>query len=187
MKSGLGRGIVLAILLTLSARGIYASAWQKPVPIDAERDNAFRTGIAFDPVGNAMAVFEQNSDGVYKLYATRYAKKDKRWERPVAIDAATGNAYRGKVASDKTGNAIAVFKQKSKNGYRIYAARYIKDRGWDSPVAMTTARGLWTDRWWHLTIAARGLSRYLNSMTARYSGYTRIFIPLKTAGRGLLR
>lgn len=142
MKSGLGRGIVLAILLTLSARGIYASAWQKPVSIDAERDNAFRTGIAFDPMGNAMAVFEQNSDGVYKLYATRYTKKDKRWERPVAIDAATGNAYRGKVASDKTGNAIAVFKQKSKDGYRIYAARYVKDRGWDGPVAIDNGPGL---------------------------------------------
>ncbi|MEK7845845.1 MAG: hypothetical protein AAB257_02645, partial [Nitrospinota bacterium] len=46
--------------------------WQKPGLIDAGTGDAFRTSLAFDHYGNAIAVFEQNTDGVYRIYANRF-------------------------------------------------------------------------------------------------------------------
>jgi hypothetical protein len=129
--------------------------WQKPGLIDAGTGDAFRTSLAFDHYGNAIAVFEQNTDGVYRIYANRFLNPpipplekggeggfDKGgWQRPVIIDAGPRNAYMARVAFDHIGNAIAIFKQSDGNIYRIYANHFIRDKGWQKPVAIDGGSG----------------------------------------------
>ena len=142
----------LTLSLTLSHALAYASPWSphalsgewsEPVVIDSGPSNAYRTDIAFDKKGNAIAVFEQKSGDVYRVFANRYVY-GKGWESAVAIDSGIGNGYRGQVAFDREGNAIAVFKQEIAEGrYRVYA-NYYKNTdtdtntdtggGWQGPV-----------------------------------------------------
>src|SRR3990167_9412533 len=119
---------ILAFTFTLTAYCLlptaYCFGWSSPVIIDSGSSNAYRTDIAFDSRGNAIAVFEQKSGDVYRVFASRYVN-GKGWESAVPIDSGIGNGYRGQVAFDKEGNAIAVFKQEIAGGrYRIFANRY---------------------------------------------------------------
>ena len=133
--------LTLTLTLTLS---VYALPWGEPVIIDSGPSNAYRTDIAFDRNGNAISVFEQKTGNLYRVFANYYkssesvsesVSKDKNtdtrtdtntgWQGAVPIDSGIGNAYRGQVAFDREGNAIAVFKQEIAQGrYRIYASRY---------------------------------------------------------------
>ena len=113
----------LAYALPLSPHAS-SGEWSEPVAIDSGPSNAYRTDIAFDKNGNTIAVFEQKSGDVYRVFANRYVN-GKGWESAVPIDSGIGNGYRGQVAFDKKGNAIAVFKQEIAGGrYRIFANRY---------------------------------------------------------------
>lgn len=110
------------------------SRWSEPVTIDAGPSNAYRTDIAFDKSGNAIAVFEQRNGDIYRIFANRFIN-GKGWQKPVAIDTGAGNAYRAQVAFDKEGNAIAVFKQEVAGGrYRVFANRYIYNEGWQGHI-----------------------------------------------------
>src|SRR3972149_7193466 len=133
--------ILLTMLLLLPIHASFASTSQDPVPVDAGHKNAYRANIAFDTAGNAMAVFEQKTDALYRVYAGQYIK-DIGWQKPAIIDANSGNAYRAKVAFDKDGNAISVFKQGSETRYNIYANMYIKDKGWQKPITIDNGAGL---------------------------------------------
>jgi hypothetical protein len=118
-----------------------ASEWQKPVLIDAGTGDAFRTSIAFDHYGNAMAVFEQYTDGVSRIYANQYLPDKGGWQMPVIIDAGPRNAYISRVAFDYNGDAIAVFKQSDGNIYRIYANHFIRAEGWKGTAAIDAGTG----------------------------------------------
>ena len=67
---------IFCLLLTayclLFTINVYASVWQKPVLIDAGTGDAFRTNIAFDPYGNAIAVFEQYTDASQGYMQTNF-------------------------------------------------------------------------------------------------------------------
>ena len=142
----------LTLTLTLTAYCLlptaYCFGWSSPVAIDAGPSNAYRTDIAFDSRGNAIAVFEQKSGDVYRIFASRYIN-DKGWESTIAIDSGIGNGYRAQVAFDKEGNAIAVFKQEIGNGkYRIFANYYKNpytdtdtNIGWQGPVPIDNGGG----------------------------------------------
>ncbi|MBI3585044.1 MAG: hypothetical protein HY096_14000 [Nitrospinae bacterium] len=119
----------------------YASVWQKPELIDAETGDAFRTSIAFDPYGNAIAVFEQYTDGVYRIYANRFLPDKGGWQGPVIIDAGPRNAYEARVAFSYSGDAITIFKQSDGNTYRIYVNHFIRSKGWQGPVAIDSGTG----------------------------------------------
>ena len=132
-----------------------ASMWQTPGLIDAGTGDAFRTSIAFDPYGNAIAVFEQYTDGVYRIYANQFLNPpipplekggeggfDKGgWQSPVIIDAGPRNAYIARVAFDRMGDAIAIFKQSDGNVYHIYANHFFRNKGWQKPVAIDSGTG----------------------------------------------
>ena len=121
----------------------------EPMIIDAGPNNAYRTKMAFDLKGNAFAVFEQKSGDSYNIYANRYVE-GKGWEKPVVISdlgfensdlrseirnprSKIENSYRGQVAFDNAGNAIAAFKQ----GDAIYANRYLEGKGWQGPIRIS--------------------------------------------------
>ena len=136
---------IFCLLLTayclLFTINVYASVWQKPVLIDAGTGDAFRTNIAFDPYGNAIAVFEQYTDGFSRIYANQFLSNKNGWQRPVIIDAGPRNAYVSRVAFNQSGDAIAIFKQSDGSIYRIYANHFIKTEGWKGPVAIDAGTG----------------------------------------------
>ena len=107
---------------------------------DPSAGDAYRADVRLDRSGNGFAVFEQESGGAFRLYANRYTA-ERGWSGPVIIDAGTGNAYRGKVAlDDKTGDAIAVFKQETGKGYGVYAGIYRAGK-WERPVRIDSGSG----------------------------------------------
>ncbi len=130
-----------AFILLISPALSMADALKAPFSIDAGIHDAYRTDVKFDHIGNAIAVFEQKKDGVFRLYANKYIN-GKGWAGPEIIDAGTGNAYRGKLAFDGLGNAIVVFKEAAKSGYTIYANHYLIGKGWQGPRAIDSAAGL---------------------------------------------
>ncbi len=136
---------IFCLLLTayclLPTAFVYASERQRPGLIDAGKGDAFRTSLAFDPYGNAIAVFEQFTEGVYRIYANQFLPDKGGWQRPVIIDAGPRNAYTAKVTFDHKGNAIAIFKQSDGNIYRIYANHFIRSKGWQGPVAIDSGTG----------------------------------------------
>ena len=137
----MARVILLTVLLLLPIQTAFASTNQDPVPMDAGHKDAYRVNIAFDNAGNAMAVFEQKTGDAFRVYANQYIK-GMGWRKPVIIDANNGNAYRAKVAFDKEGNAISVFKQGNETKFNIYASMYIKGMGWQKPVVVDNGTGL---------------------------------------------
>ena len=133
--------LLLASCLLPLASDSYASVWQKPGLIDAGTGDAFRTSLAFDPYGNAMAVFEQFTEGVYRIYANQFLPDRGGWQRPIIVDAGPRNAYMARVAFDRKGDAIAIFKQSDGNIYRIYANHFIRSKGWQKPVEIDSGTG----------------------------------------------
>lgn len=127
---------MLALITALSILTSYqhagASIGQGSVPINSGQNNAYRTDIAFDSLGNAVAVFEQQTGDRYGIFANAYVK-DKGWAGPVAIDAGPGNAHSGKIAFNGTGDAVVVFKKEKGKGYGIYASIRLNGKAWDKP------------------------------------------------------
>lgn len=140
-----GTIFLICLLLTayslLLADKVYASVWQKPVLIDARTGDAFRTSLAFDPYGNAIAVFEQYTEGVNRIYANWFLPDKGGWQSPAIIDAGPKNAYESRVAFDHRGDAIIIFKQSDGNIYRIYANHFIRGKGWQGAVAIDAGTG----------------------------------------------
>ena len=133
--------LLLASCLLPLASDSYASVWQKPGLIDAGTGDAFRTSLAFDPYGNAIAVFEQYTDGIYRIYANQFLIDKGGWQQPSTIDAGPRNAYEARIVFDHRGDAIAIFKQSDGKDYRIYANHFIRSKGWQGPVAIDSGTG----------------------------------------------
>lgn len=134
----------MAVLLLLAPYPFAAQAepagFGPPAIVDSSSGDAYRADIKSGKSGNVVAVFEENTNGIYRLYANRYTAA-LGWSGPVIIDAGTGNAYSGKVAlDDKTGDAIAVFKQETGRGYGVYAGVY-KAGKWERPVRIDSGSG----------------------------------------------
>ncbi len=172
--------ILAATLMLLIVPALsYASALEKPLLIDAGLSNAYRTDIKFDAIGNAIAVFEQKKDGVFRLYANRYIS-GKAWAGPEVIDSGGGNAYRGKLAVDKFGNAIVVFKQERKTGYAIFANHYVVGKGWQGAMSIDNAAGIIDGQ----AIAIDRNDRVAVAYEKQDGGHTGIFVSLYSGDAG---
>jgi len=96
--------------------------------------------IAFDTHGNALAVWSK-TDGIRSnIWAKRYTAATNSWETAVKIEADdAGNAYDPQIATDVSGNALAVWSQN--DGYRlnIWSNRYIAAaNSWSIPELIET-------------------------------------------------
>lgn len=98
---------------------------------------AIRPQIAFDPSGNALAVW-QHSDGIlYNIYANRYTA-GAGWGTAAPIDGAgNGIASFPQIAIDASGNAIAVWQQVfSASRFDIVACFYTSGADWGTPATI---------------------------------------------------
>ncbi len=105
--------------------------WSGPTPIGPDSaGDAGHPEVATDPAGNAIAVWEQKSGTRYDVWANRYATES-GWAGAAIIESGNaGDAVRPEVATDRAGNAIAVWEQSDGTRYNIWANRYVAGSGW---------------------------------------------------------
>jgi hypothetical protein len=124
-----------------SSRFTVGSGWSAANLIDASADMAFGVDVAFDPTGNAIAVWDQGPLFVrYDAWANRFTGSSGTWGTAVRIE--TNNASGASstsgtdVAVDKDGNAIAVWSQDDGTRFNIWTNRYTPSGGWGTAVLL---------------------------------------------------
>ncbi len=128
-----------------NAYSIYAkrytagSGWGSAVLLENKNSDANCPQIAMDNEGNAIAVWSQKDNNVYSIYANRYSAGS-GWGNAVAIEKYEKSADSPQIAMDSEGNAIAIWRQKTKvccaYAYIMHANRYTAGKGWGEPVAI---------------------------------------------------
>jgi hypothetical protein len=121
-----------------TSRGIWArrfsvaNGWETPVGIGAPSELfADRPQIAFDHLGNAMAVWhETTSQGTGRVLASRYVR-GLGWSTARRIEGGDiGRVSDARVALDATGNAMAVWVQSEGTNRHIWMNRYVAGLDW---------------------------------------------------------
>ncbi len=94
--------------------------------------------IAFDPEGNAIAIWSQDSGGVLSMFAKRYTPGT-GWGSVESVENDdAGNAQYPNIAFDPAGNAIAVWQQSDGTSYNVCANIYTAGRGWGTVSILDT-------------------------------------------------
>ena len=111
---------------------IPAKAWGTAELIEADTGNAEYPQIAFDPDGNAIAVWEQrDNNGIMCIYSNRYDSTT-GWGTAEDIDMTNFHAFEPQIGIDSYGNALVVWRQGTNND--IYSNRYDSTTGWGTPM-----------------------------------------------------
>jgi hypothetical protein len=109
--------------------------WGTAALIEADSTgDASEPQIAMDASGNAVVVWYNfiNARNMNDIWSNRYNATTGLWGTAMLIETDdSGNAYNFQVAMDASGNAVAVWSQKSGAWYNVYSNRY------------TAATGLW--------------------------------------------
>ena len=118
---------------------IPAKAWGTAELIEADTGNAEYPQIAFDPDGNAIAVWEQrDNNGIMCIYSNRYDSTT-GWGTAEDVDTTSSNAFEPQIGIDSYGNAIVVWRQGTNND--IYSRRYTSGIGWGAAVSIENNDG----------------------------------------------
>jgi len=108
-----------------------ASGWGTAMLIEASNDgSAVAPQIAMDANGNALAVWTQSDGANYYITANRYTVGS-GWGNAEVIQA--NRSYEGwkpSIAVDRSGNALAVWRQVDGATANIWANRYVAGSGW---------------------------------------------------------
>jgi len=102
------------------------TAWENIEVIDdpLEGDSSM-PDVAYDPQGNAMCVFSQDSGGRFKLFARKYDNATSTWGNIEAIDdPAQGDSFMPDIQFAPDGTALCVFNQEVGGTCRVYANYY---------------------------------------------------------------
>ncbi len=109
-----------------------STGWGTGVLLETDSVNdAGLPKVAFDPSGNALAVWTQ-SDGTHQnIWANRFTAATSTWGTAVLIETDNaGDAYDPMVAFDGSGNALAVWYQNDGLHDHIRSNRYTAGTGW---------------------------------------------------------
>ena len=93
--------------------------------------------IAFDPIGNAIAVWYDTGDPMYAIYADRYVFNS-GWQGKIVL-ASNVNVSAPHIAFDSMGNAFVIWSEDSGSRLSdIYVARYVIGSGWKPKVNISS-------------------------------------------------
>jgi hypothetical protein len=129
--------ILLIVCFVYINIGKKKAKWQTAELIETNVGNALSPQVAMDSDGNAIATWYQ-WDGTRYIWANRYVKGT-GWqiaERIETDDVADG--FYPQVAMDSYGNAVATWQQNDATRNNIWANRYVKDTGWQTPELIET-------------------------------------------------
>jgi hypothetical protein len=124
-------------------RSIAGLGWGGSRQLSAQHGgNAYNPRIAFDTQGNAMAVWEQQLGGHYKVWANRYVA-GQGWGTAHAIDSipstTPSDAYAPQVALNAVGEAVAVWQQTDGQHAHVHTSRFLPVGGWGAATSIGSA------------------------------------------------
>ncbi len=107
--------------------------WGTPQLIEADNPHgAFNPQLAFDPSGNALAVWHQSAGMRNDIWANRYTPSG-GWGTAERIETDdSGGAGGHQLAIDQSGNALAVWSQWDGTRTNIWSNRYTPSGGWST-------------------------------------------------------
>lgn len=116
---GLGGGSVWASV-TLAGE-----SWGTPRQISTAADGVGATA-ALDDHGNALVGWRRTTSGVVQIQTSRYNAHDKTWSAPVDAQTSKSDAVTPKVATDQSGRALLVWRERDTGSgrYDIKASRF---------------------------------------------------------------
>lgn len=104
-------------------------SWDSPQPVVSANVRISNPQITLDVKGNAVAVWEQRDGTVASIFGSRYLAASNNWSLPVRIEAGSGNALEPQIATDATGNVLAVWSQSDGVRNNLWANRFIAATG----------------------------------------------------------
>lgn len=120
----------------LANRYTVGIGWGVAALIETNAGNAFRPQIAFDPSGNAIAVWHQPNGGASSIWANRFIASS-GWGTAELIETDNaGAANSPRVAFDTNGNAMAVWSQSDGTRLNVWANRYTTGSGWGNAMVI---------------------------------------------------
>lgn len=85
--------------------------------------NAFTPQLAMDAAGNALAVWRHHDGAVQNIWTNRFVGGS--WAAPVLLeDDDTGNAIKPKIAMNRQGKAVVVWRQSQSGEYRAKSSHF---------------------------------------------------------------
>jgi hypothetical protein len=109
--------------------------------------NAFLPQVAADAEGNAIAVWQQQTDGTrFDIWSNLYRASPRHWGDAERIEHEdSGNAEKPQIAMDGNGNALAVWVLSGGERAGIWSNRYVANAGWGAaapigPTGLGSAR-----------------------------------------------
>lgn len=119
-------------------------AWTSPQPVENLGDHASEVEIAFDPSGNALAVWRQSDGAQDSVWANRFDAATLSWGAATTIESGnTGRIEQPAIATDAAGNAIAVWRQLDGVSMRFdtWTNRYVAGQGWGTEQMISDGSG----------------------------------------------
>jgi hypothetical protein len=114
---------------------IPAREWGTAVLIEASDEDAAVPQVAFDPTGNAIAVWAQSDGSNGRIWASWYVP-NQGWGTAEFVSPAMSTSGVPKVGVDSSGNAIAVWRQNAPTLFGAWANRYMPGTGWGTAEAI---------------------------------------------------
>lgn len=106
------------------------AGWAAAELIEADVGSAFRPQVAMDGNGNAWAVWYQDSGGVTSIWRNHY-DAGTGWGTAQLLETDdSGDARDVRIASDPSGNALAVWYQSDGAVNSIWSSRFAAGSGW---------------------------------------------------------
>ena len=133
-----------------SGYSIYANrytpvgGWGSAELIESSSGTASLPQIAIDDSGNAVAVWRQHNGSAYDIYANRYTSTG-GWGAAELIESSSGTASLPQIATDGSGNALAVWMQYDGSAHSIYVNRYTPVGGWGAAELIESSAGTASD------------------------------------------
>jgi hypothetical protein len=121
-----------------SQRLLRSGEREDPQQVEFENGDAFTPQVAVDPMGNAVAVWEQQetSDAPFLTWSNRYLASTGRWgeAEPIGVEG-EDDETKPQIVMDGDGNAIAVWAQTGLESEGIWSNRYKVDAdSWEGAV-----------------------------------------------------
>lgn len=122
----------------VSNRYTVSTGWGTPELIETNAGAADGAAIAFDSIGNALAVWYQTDGSKYNIVSNRYVA-GVGWGTAELIESDNaGNAFVPQIAFDSNDNALAVWYQSDGTRDNITSNRYVAGVGWGAAELVET-------------------------------------------------
>ena len=103
--------------------------WQPSVSVSEDGQNADAPQLAFDPQGNATAVWER-SDGSNEIVQAALRPAGGAWQPPVDVSQKGKTAHKPQLALDAAGDALAVWERFDGNNWIVQSALRPEGDAW---------------------------------------------------------